>query len=157
MSLLTTSCKYAGFGGNRFAQVSPAVIHPVFISLAIFRRSQESADLRVCRDTQTTQDKQVHFTFTWISYYFLSFKTRSGLWRRLHSINWAWPLIRQEMPCSLPYKCFARQNWINQDHYAQEWLASPVFGYVMFWQLWLWNTDTLTLQQVRDEPNMAIV
>lgn len=51
MSLLTASCQNAGFGANGFAQVSPAVVHPVFISLAIFRGSQKSADLPVYRDT----------------------------------------------------------------------------------------------------------
>lgn len=61
MSALTTSCKSAGFVGNGFAQVSPAVLHPVFISLAIFRGRQESADLRVCRDSQATRDKTSPF------------------------------------------------------------------------------------------------
>lgn len=75
MSLLTASCKDAGFGANGFAQVSPAAVHPVLVSLAIFGGSQESADLRVCRDTQTKQDKSVVFMYSGLSYYFIRFKT----------------------------------------------------------------------------------
>lgn len=99
--------------------MSPAVVHPVFVSLAIFRGRQESTDLGVCRNAQTKQDKLFVFTYSWICYYFIRFKTHPGLWRRLRSINSVRPFIRQEMPCSLPYKCFDSQIWINQDHYTQ--------------------------------------